>query len=181
MSCLCASSGYRTHVTDLKSARAAQSYLSVSGSNPRRIHTWGPFRVWILRDYFSRGVREIFTIPATKNDLSKLRPPMRLIICKEYKIFITSFPRLAGTMRTTRTSNDARPNLHASRRSPEQAEERIQQHAAERPLRRNSFSGPVQPPSFIFGQSTGLGRLFRASNSAADSSSRCRDVQTTRL
>ena len=54
-------------------------------------------------------------------------------------------------------------------------------HAAERPLRRISFSGPVQPPSCIFGQSTGLGRRFRPSNSAAHSSTHCRDVETTGL
>ena len=102
---------------------------------------------------------------------------MRLIICKEYKIFITSFPRLAGTMRTrelqmthdqTCTRQGALPSKQRN------ASSQIQQHAAERPLRRNSFSGPVQPPSFIFGQSTGLGRLFRPSNFADRSTSRSR-------
>ena len=117
------------------------------------------------------------------------------IICKEYKIFITSFPRLAGTMRTRelQTTHDQvliAPSKRFAQTCTRQgalpskqrnASSQIQQHAAERPLRRVSFSGPVQPPSFIFGQSTGLGRLFRPSNSAADSSTRCRDVETTGL
>ena len=130
-----------------------------------------------------REAHDVTIILDRGKNLSKLRPQMGGscdLVYKEYKILIITFPRLAGT-KDTRTSNDARPNLHASRRSPEKAEERIQQHAAERPLRRVSFSGPVQAPSFIFGQSTGLGRRFRPSNSAADSSSRSRDVQPSGL
>ncbi len=37
---------------------------------PRIIHTWGPFRVCVLRDYFSREVREKCTIVATRKILA---------------------------------------------------------------------------------------------------------------
>ena len=75
------------------------------------------------------------------------------IICKEYKIFITVFLDWPDT----RTSNGARssfdcpfqkirPNLHASRRSPEQAEERIQPDPAA--CRRKAFA-----PCLVLGPS----------------------------
>ena len=56
-----------------------------------------------------------------------------------------------------------------------------QQHAAEWPWRRVSFSGPVQPHPAVFGQSAGLGRRSLSSNSAAESSTRSRDVQPSGL